>query len=281
MSLHLSQQNIGFVGGGNMARSLASGLIAGGVDPQRIMISDPSEQSRQSSQESFHCRVTDSNCDCAKWSTVLVLATKPQIAGRALAGISSSVDTSKSLVISVAAGLTTDLLAAWFSPRTAIVRVMPNTPALVSEGASGMFANANVNRKQKNLTETIMAAVGLAEWVDDEALMDVVTALSGSGPAYFFLLLEAMQNAAISLGLPADMAGRLSVQTGLGACRMAKNTQDDVSTLREKVTSPGGTTAAALAVLKAEGLQKHVHSAMQAAVERGKEMAAAQERQLS
>jgi pyrroline-5-carboxylate reductase len=177
------------------------------------------------------------------------------------------------LIVSIAAGITTSHLQSWLGGDTAIVRCMPNTPALVGKGASGLFANKFVSDDQKQLAEQIMSAVGLSVWVDTEADIDTVTALSGSGPAYFFLFMEAMQNAAKEMGISNELARQLTYQTALGAAELALNSTDDIAVLRRNVTSPGGTTEQAINKFEDGGLRELVTSALQAARDRSIELA--------
>ncbi len=177
------------------------------------------------------------------------------------------------LVISIAAGIRTPDLARWLGADTAIVRAMPNTPALVQSGATGLFANAHVRDQQRDLAETILRAVGLTLWVEQEDQLDLVTALSGSGPAYFFLVMEALQEAASKLGLPAETARLLALQTAFGASRMALESDEDAAALRQRVTSPGGTTEQALRVLEEGGLRNLMEQALTAAARRSRELA--------
>jgi len=203
---------------------------------------------------------------------VVVFAVKPQMMKGAAAGVAAALQPRRPLVVSVAAGITTQDLDRWLGGGNAIVRVMPNTPALLGAGAAGLYANKNVDAGQRATAQALMEAVGTALWIDDESLMDAVTALSGSGPAYFFLLMEAMEAAALELGLPPEAARRLTLQTAFGAARMALESGVAPAELRAQVTSPGGTTAAALQVFEDAKLRAIVARALTAARDRGRQL---------
>ena len=204
---------------------------------------------------------------------VAVLAVKPQTAKTVVQELAPSIQAKHPLVISIAAGIRESHLREWLSNDIAIVRTMPNTPALVGSGVTALFANAAVNNEQKNLAESIMRAVGMTLWVDDEALMDAVTALSGSGPAYFFLIMEAIEDAGHRLGLPHDTARLLTLQTAFGAAKMALESTEELGILRQRVTSPGGTTERAIKVLQDHHLPEIFDEALRAAHQRSVELA--------
>jgi pyrroline-5-carboxylate reductase len=203
---------------------------------------------------------------------VVVLAVKPQAMREVLLQIAPVVQQKKSLVVSIAAGISQTSLALWLGSDVAIVRCMPNTPALVLTGATALHANANVDEEEKDLAENILRAVGLSLWVDDEAQLDAVTAVSGSGPAYFFLMMEAMENAAVTMGLDEHTARLLVQQTALGAAKIALESAESPAQLRERVTSPGGTTQKAIETFQENGFAELVSKALQAAKERSIEM---------
>jgi pyrroline-5-carboxylate reductase len=203
---------------------------------------------------------------------VLVFAVKPQVIQAAARGVAEAVQAGKPLVISIAAGVTSTDLDRWLGGEVSIVRVMPNTPALLGAGASALWAGPKVSAEQKQMAQSLMEAVGIALWIDDEPLMDAVTALSGSGPAYFFLLMECMEAAALELGLPAATARALTLQTALGAARMALESGEAPAELRRQVTSPKGTTAAALQVFEDGRYAALVQKALTAARDRGREL---------
>ena len=196
---------------------------------------------------------------------MVIFAVKPQIMKKVVLDVAHSIEKTNALVISIAAGIKIEHLENWLSPQCAIVRTMPNTPALIGEGATGLFANNNVNQDQKQMTESIMDSVGISHWVDEEFKIDVVTALSGSGPAYFFLFMEYMQKTAVELGLSPEVAAKLTEQTALGSAILAQRSQDDITLLRQKVTSPNGTTEAALKSFENSGLEQTIKDALTAA----------------
>ena len=269
MSNH--NHKIGFIGGGNMARSLIGGLISAGYPPAAISVADPNDSIRTALATDFGINATVDNQVILEQSDVVVLAVKPQVMQTVTTDL--QMGQTPPLILSVAAGIRTASLANWLGGETAIVRAMPNTPALVQSGATGLFANPHVDPEQRDLAESIMRAAGVVQWVDEEALMDAVTALSGSGPAYLFLVMEAMENAAQKLGLPAETARLLTVQTAFGAAKLALEIEEDPAVLRENVTSPGGTTERAINVLREEGLEEMFYKALQAARDRAHELA--------
>jgi pyrroline-5-carboxylate reductase len=268
----LSNPTIAFIGGGNMATSLIGGLIANGFDPARIRASDPLADGRARLEREFAIATFADNTAACAAADVIVLAVKPQILKTVAQGIAASL-AHNPVVVSIAAGIAVNALQAWLGENTAIVRCMPNTPALVHLGASGLYATASVSAEQKTLVEQLFSAVGIAAWLDNEVDIDAVTALSGSGPAYFFLLMEAMENAGVALGLDAQTARQLTLQTALGAATMAANSDVDSAELRRRVTSPGGTTESAIVNFNKGGFSDLVHSAMAAASQRAAEMA--------
>lgn len=265
--------SIAFIGGGNVARSLIGGLIADGVPAARLEASEPDPVRRAALEREFGVRVTTDNAAAAAAAGVVVLAVKPQIMAGVARGLAASLAGRETLVISVAAGIRSSDLARWLGGEVAIVRAMPNTPALLGCGATALYAAPGVTAMQRERAEFILRAVGSVNWVEDEAHMDAVTALSGSGPAYFFLLIEAMADGATALGLPADLARLLALETALGAARMAIESEEDIAALRHQVTSPGGTTEAALAALEAGGFRALVTTALARAEARSRELA--------
>ena len=262
-----------FIGGGNMAGSLVGGLISDGWDPARIRVADADPGQRERMAARHQVATTPDNAAAVSDADVVVLAVKPQIMQDVAGDLSAALAQQRPLVISIAAGIREATLRGWLGENTAIVRAMPNTPALVQSGATALYANTRVTDQQRSLAESILRAVGLVIWVEDEDLMDAVTALSGSGPAYFFLFMEAMQTAGTELGLPADTARLLTLQTAFGAARMALESPEDAGTLRRHVTSPGGTTEAAINILQQGGLEDLVRRALQGAARRSKELA--------
>ena len=264
----MTQQTIAFIGGGNMATSLVAGLIADGFDPACVVVSDPDEEKRRSLEARFGVRATPSNAAAVDLAGTLVLCVKPQIAPGVCRDLAASLKAPLPLIISVMAGIREQTIQDWLAVPAPVVRAMPNTPAMMQAGAIGLHASPEVSSEQCNRAETILRAGGLVRWVDREALIDVVTALSGSGPAYFFLLMEAMEQVASELGLDAETARLLTIQTALGAARMAMESDDPPQVLRERVTSPGGTTEQALDVFHEGNFRDLVRRAMGAAKRR-------------
>ena len=265
---------LAFIGGGNMAAALIGGLTKRGVPGDRIVAADPDAKQLQRLAGDFGITVTTDNRDAVKDTDVVVLAVKPQQMRAVALNIAPHMAKSRPLVISVAAGIPYAALARWFGPQIPVVRTMPNRPALNGFGATGLFAPPGVSTQHRTLAETIMAAVSATVWVEHESQMDTVTALSGSGPAYFFLFMEALEAAAHERGLPHDIAHRLTLETAFGAAQMARQSTESLATLRTQVTSKGGTTAAALEVLDAAGLRAIVAHAVAAADRRSAELAA-------
>jgi pyrroline-5-carboxylate reductase len=261
-----------FIGGGNMARSLIGGLLANGVAASRIRVVDPNESQRQL-LSNMGVAAYGTQEEALTGSDVIVLAVKPQVMASVAHSLAAFVKQYKPLVVSVAAGIRCTDLSRWLGGDAAIVRTMPNTPALVGSGATGLYANNLVTKDQKGQAESLMRAVGVSIWVNDEAQIDAVTALSGSGPAYYFLMMEAMIAAGEQLGLDSKTATLLTVQTALGAAKMAIESQSSPAELRAQVTSPNGTTEKAIQSFEHSNLSGVVLSAMQAAQNRAVEMA--------
>ena len=264
--------SIAFIGGGNMARSIIGGLLQQGFDKSAIHVSEPYEPTRVALAQELDLQVLDDNAEVAKAGQIWLFAVKPQIMKSVCTELSTLAQAQKPLIISIAAGITATQLDAWLGGTMAVVRVMPNTPALLGAGASGLFANAEVSAEQKQLAEQLFRATGSATWIEQESLIDTVTALSGSGPAYVFLLAEAMQAAAEQQGLPKAAAQALAVQTFVGAAKMLSESGEPADVLRQRVTSPNGTTHAALVQFEQGGLRELVRTAMDAAAERGREL---------
>ena len=264
---------ITFIGAGNMASSIIGGLIAKGFSPQSITASDPFEPSRQQLHQTTGVSVSDDNLSAIEGADILVLAVKPQMMKKVLEDLAPAIQTLKPLIISIAAGIEIASMNTWLGGGQAIVRCMPNTPALVQAGATALYANSTVSTAQRAQADTILSAVGSALWVDSEAQLDAVTAVSGSGPAYFFLFMESMQAAAKELGLSDEAARELTLQTALGAAKMAIDSDVDTAELRRRVSSPGGTTVEAIAVFQQRGLTAIVHEAMTACRDRSAQLA--------
>jgi len=267
------KQSIGFIGSGNMARSLVGGLIANGYDRKRLMCSDPNPDQRHGAEAALGVPVVGENREVVAASDVLVLAVKPQVLREVATDIGPGVQGKKPLVISVAAGIRSADLDRWLGGNVAIVRVMPNTAALIGSGASGLYANSRVSAGQRDLAETILRAVGVTVWVSDETQIDTVTAVSGSGPAYFFLVMEVLEQAAIRHGLDPRTARLLTLETAYGAAKMALEGQEEPSTLRRRVTSPGGTTERAVQALEQGDIARLFDNAVAAAIQRARELA--------
>ena len=236
--------SVGFIGGGNMARSIIGGLVADDTLELELHVFDPSKTTQQKLQQEFNTVSAKSNQDMVDKCDVVVLAVKPQAMQSVLTELDAS--KSKALFISIAAGLTINTLSKWLNADVALIRTMPNTPALVQCGATGLYANQAVSDEQRGLADIIIKSTGIAVWVDSEDLLDAVTALSGSGPAYYFLVMEAMQTAGEKLGLSTETARQLTLQTALGAASLAKQSTDTSAELRQRVTSPNGTTEQAI-----------------------------------
>lgn len=263
---------IAFIGAGNMAGSIIGGLIEGGVPSANIIACAKTATTLEKLQQHFQVRVELDAAKAAASADVVVLAVKPQILKEVALSLAPAL-AHKPLILSVAAGITTASMAAWLGDDLAIVRSMPNTPSLVQTGASGAFANSNCSEQQRHSANDILAAVGIVEWVQDEALLNPVTAVSGSGPAYYFLMMEAMIDAGVAMGLDRDSASKLTIQTALGAAKLAQASDVDVAELRRRVTSPGGTTEQAIKSFEADDIQAIFNRAMHAASNRGAELA--------
>ncbi len=263
---------IAFIGCGNMSRSLIGGLIANGIKPGSLSAADPDSKQRQAITRQFGITTLANNHAAVVDADVIVLAVKPQIMGTVTNELAECVKENTQLTISIAAGVRLGTLSAWLGEQAAIVRVMPNTPALIQAGAAALFANEQTTATQKNTAETIMRSVGIAIWLDTEDLLDTVTALSGSGSAYFFYFMEAMEKAAINMGLNNEHARLLTIETALGAAKMASLSDFDPATLRRQVTSPGGTTEQALNIFMQGKLEALVYEAMRAARQRSVEL---------
>jgi pyrroline-5-carboxylate reductase len=268
----LKSTTIGFIGAGNMANGLIRGLIAKGTRPENIWASDLDESKLKLLSQDCGIR-TGNNSDIASNANVIVLAVKPQVMRNACKALAADLDGRGVLLVSIAAGITTPHLESWFGESAAIVRCMPNTPALVGMGASGLFANARVTEEQKLLAQGIISTVGFATWVDADSDIDIVTAVSGSGPAYFFLFMEAMQATAKEMGLSEDLARAFTYHTAAGAAALAQYSEDDIATLRRNVTSPGGTTEQAILQFEDGDLRGLVAKALKAARTRSVELA--------
>lgn len=267
--------NICFIGGGNMATSLIGGLIAKGHAADSISVSDPNESQRDQLTQQYAIN-TFAECGPAMQDAdIVVLAVKPQVMKDVALVVAAAIkDSAKQpLFVSIAAGINLYSLQTWLGQEQAIVRCMPNTPSLIQLGATGLFANTHTSIVQKNLAETVLKAAGIVQWVQNEAEIDAVTAVSGSGPAYYFLLMEAMIDAGIDLGLSRETASELTIQTAIGAAQMAKESDVDTAELRRRVTSPGGTTEQAINTFESAHMRDIVKAALNAANRRSGELA--------
>jgi pyrroline-5-carboxylate reductase len=265
------QIKAGFIGGGNMAASLIGGLIPKTVPANNIIVAEPREERRRELVEQFGVQVTADNSIACQNSDVVVLAVKPQLMSEVVQQLEGYQE--QTLFISIAAGVSIDSLQAWLGSHNRVVRVMPNTPALVGFGASALYASASVSENQKEIAGSMLNAVGISAWVNRESDLDIVTALSGSGPAYFMLFIKALVDKAIEAGLNDTVAKELAVQTAIGAATLAKLSDDDLTTLIQKVTSPGGTTAKAMEVLNNRDVPAIIAEAFDAAQKRSEAMA--------
>ncbi|MBX2825425.1 MAG: pyrroline-5-carboxylate reductase [Gammaproteobacteria bacterium] len=265
------QQNIVFIGAGNMASSIIGGLVNQGTPAQSITVTDAVEAQRLSVAEKFGVNAVPENAAAATSADVIVLAVKPNVMQSVCQDIAPVLDAS-TLLLSIAAGIRCDSIKSWTGNVAPVVRCMPNTPALVSAGASALYADEACSDTQRDSASTILSAAGVVCWVDEEAKLDAVTALSGSGPAYFFHLIECMTDAAVEMGLSPEIAETLAIETAYGAASMARRRELPPATLRENVTSKGGTTAAALASFADDQLPAIVARAMEAARARANEL---------
>ncbi len=269
----MTNERIAVIGGGNMARSLIGGLIGDGYDKSRLWVSDPDAQRLGQLADHFGVHTTHSNGEAVQNADTIILAVKPQAMRDVAEQLREHLDITRHLVISIAAGIRMQALEMWMGETLPIVRAMPNTPALVQSGATVLVANPMVSKAQRDAAETVLRSVGLVLWVVDETQMDSITALSGCGPAYFFLVMECLDNAAQKLGLPARLTRLLTLHTAFGAAKLALESEEDSATLRARVTSPGGATEQAIKVLQQANLQSLFDEALRAAQQRSMELA--------
>ncbi|GHA05162.1 pyrroline-5-carboxylate reductase [Arenicella chitinivorans] len=256
-----------------MATSMIGGMITSGVDATQICVFDPSAARMQDLRTQFGLRCCEDNNALIRSCDVVVIAIKPQVMSSVLTPLAASFNAKRPLLISVVAGIRADSIDGWLAQRHAIVRVMPNTPALIGAGASGLYSTELVSAAQRQQAEQLLNTVGLTFWVDNESDIDAVTALSGSGPAYFMLFIESLVNAAVKAGLNPDTALSLAVQTAEGSAKLIKSSSDSLPALIDKVTSPGGTTEQAMQQFRTHGLDKLVATAFDAAHRRATELA--------
>ncbi|HXB18309.1 MAG TPA: pyrroline-5-carboxylate reductase [Steroidobacteraceae bacterium] len=270
----MSEQHVTVLGGGHMGRALLTGLLRSGVRPERLSVGESSEAARLALARELGVSADADNARAVDGAAVVVLAVKPQQAREVVCGLAPLLRTQRPLLLSVAAGVRIRTLESWCGPGVPVARAMPNRPALLGAGATALYAPPSIGGEQRAAAERIARAVGEAVWVSEEDLLEVVTALSGSGPAYFFLLAELMAEAAAGLGLPAPTAQRLAAATLHGAGLMAAAGDADLATLRAEVASRGGTTEAALGVFAAADLKGTVARVLDAAARRGRELGA-------
>ncbi len=265
---------IAFIGGGNMAKAIAGGLLRGGMHATNISISEPkSEQCDLLRKELYGVYVTTENQKVTKEAEIVLFAVKPQILKSVCEELKESIQKTRPLIISIAAGPNINDIDQWLGKNMSIVRVMPNQPAMIDQGISAMFANNLTKPQHRVLAEQIMSAVGKAIWLNDENHMDAVTAISGTGPAYFYLLIEIMIEAAINNGIDPEVARTLAVETARGASALSAATEEDMKAMIEKVSSPGGTTMAALEYLESKDAKKIFSKAIDMAKKRARELA--------
>ncbi len=268
----MTQGTIAFIGGGNMASSLVGGLIANGTAPESIWVSDTLEDKLASLQERYQVRTTTDNAVAVARAETVVLAVKPQSMREASTAAGEAAAEHRPLFVSVAAGVREVDISRWLGYEAAVVRAMPNTPALLGCGATALYANPRVSAEERSRAESVLRAVGITLWVDGEDALDAVTALSGSGPAYYFLLMELMEEAGHALGLEREAARMLTLQTAYGAARMALESDDAPAVLRARVTSPAGTTERAIHTLREGGIDALVSRAIDSARARSVEL---------
>ncbi|MXZ82008.1 MAG: pyrroline-5-carboxylate reductase [Gammaproteobacteria bacterium] len=264
---------LAFVGGGNMARSIVGGLVANDYDPALIRVSDPLASQREMLSKRFPVRTAKSNLECIDDADIVIMAIKPQVMKTALESIRSHLQPSSQLMISIAAGIRIEDIMRWSGCKLPLVRVMPNTPALIGCGASVLCANDIAQDFHKKMAESVMRAVGEVAWIDSENDMDAVTGISGSGPAYFFRVMEIMIEAAEKNGLDPKLSKSLVLQTALGAARLAQDSPLSPGELRKQVTSKRGTTEAALEQMENSGIATIFEAGITAAVDRSRELA--------
>lgn len=264
---------IAFIGAGNMANALIGGMLARDFDAGNIIATDPYTPGLDAICEQYSIGRADNNASAAEAADVVVLAVKPQVLSQAISEMQGALKQNKPLLVSIAAGIKIETIESWAGCSLPVIRCMPNTPALLQLGATGLYANTTATQADRELAESMLSAVGITAWVENEELLDVVTAVSGSGPAYFFAVIEAMQSTAIEMGLDPDLAQKFVLQTALGAATMATTSDVDAAELRRRVSSKGGTTLAALEQLSDGGMPELFDRALNAAKNRAIEMA--------
>ncbi|MGM8850694.1 pyrroline-5-carboxylate reductase [Salinicola sp. V024] len=261
-----------FIGAGNMASAIFGGMLDSGYPAEAIVATSRSQEKRDDISQRYGIRTMQDNLAAVQEADVVILAVKPQMMRDLCLSLREAVQVRRPLVVSVAAGLDAATLDGWLGGGLALIRCMPNTPSLVGAGVSGLYANDRVSDGERQLVTELLTSVGLVEWVDQETQIEAVTAISGSGPAYFFLFMESLEAAGIELGLPAESARRLALQTAFGAAKMARESEFDPAELRRRVTSPNGTTERAINAFEEAGLRDIVGRATQACAERAREL---------
>ncbi len=263
---------IAFIGGGNMATALIGSLFTSDHHIERVQVAEPGAEARERLENQWPVKCFEGAAKAIEDMDAIVLAVKPAIIPLVLDEIGTLVS-SHQVIISIVAGINSSQIAAQIDADAPVVRTMPNTPALIGMGITGMYARDNCSQSQRDMAQTIMESAGEVVWLDEESLLDVVTGISGSGPAYFFYMVEALRDAGTRLGLPADVATKLALHTAQGAGAMAVQSDVDVSELRRRVATKGGTTEAALNQFMAADFAQIVDSAVAAATRRGQELA--------
>ena len=267
-------EKMGFIGGGNMARAIAGGLLRGGMHATDLLIAEPlAEQCERLRRELYGALITSDNERVARDAEILLFAVKPQILREVCSKLAPAVQQRKPLIMSIAAGPRIDDIEAWLGGNLCVVRVMPNQPALIDQGVSALIANDRASSRQRDLAEKIMSAVGQAVWLDNEDLIDAVTAVSGTGPAYFYWLIDLLIESAIGFGIDPATARTLAIETARGAASLALAEQEPMPVLIDRVRSPGGTTTAAFEHLEATGVRDIFAAAITAARDRATELA--------
>lgn len=263
-----------FIGAGNMATAILAGLVDSGYPADAITAAAPDRPALDTLHARYAINVTEDNEGAVSEADVVILAVKPQIMRQVCEPLQDAFQISRPLIVSVAAGLTVETLGRWLGDESLpLVRCMPNTPAMVGEGATGLYATATVSQAQRELAGELLAAVGIVEWVEKEQLLSAVTAIAGSAPAYFFYMFEALEKAGVARGLPPETARRLAIQTALGAARMARESELDPQTLKRQVMSPNGTTEEAIKSLEQAGFDKMIDNATLACFDRAETLA--------
>ena len=272
----MKDATIAIIGAGHMGMSLLGGLIANGYPANKIQLAEPDAEKLQKAKNNYQIHITTNNIEAVKTADIILFAVKPDMIAIIAAELASTIQKNKPLIISIAAGISETSLQRFLGNEIAIVRAMPNMPALIGCGATALFANSFTSQEQRQLAESILQSVGIVVWLEKESLMDVVTALSGSGPAYFYLLIEALQIAGEKLGLPSEIARSLTLQTAYGASRLVSESKKSAAELCQQAMTPGGTTEQAVRVMEENNMRAIIVSAVQAAANRAQELGSSQ-----